>query len=329
MKKKDSIVYYVIIFALAQLAWMGLLALWIYIYVSNYIIFEQVGDQLSPQITIDTPNALVFAGGIVLIAGIATGMSILIRNLGAQINLNKMYDNFIANITHELKSPLASIQLYLQTLKSRSVPKEKQNEFLQSMLHDAKRLQKLIDSILEISALEQKRVAHNFEVYEFGNLFNKLLNGSKKQYRLDDKSFTIKGNPGIMCVVDPNAIKIVIDNLVDNAIKYSNKEIKIDVKLSHLGNKAQMKFVDNGIGVPINEQKNIFKKFYRIYRKDIPNLKGTGLGLYWVKSIMKVHGGKINISSDGIGKGTTFVLELPVFEESGQRSLKKLLNFNK
>ena len=168
MKKRNSLVYYVIIFAIAQLAWMGLLGLWIYIYVSNYIIFEQVGDQLSPQITIDTPNALVFSGGIVLIVAIATGMSILIRNLGVQLNLTRMYDNFIANITHELKSPLASIQLFLQTLKSRDVPKEKQNEFLASMLQDTKRLQRLIDSILEISALEQKR---SFILYRKDKLF--------------------------------------------------------------------------------------------------------------------------------------------------------------
>lgn len=329
MKKKDSIVYYVIIFALAQLAWMGLLGLWIYIYVSNYIIFEKVGDQLSPQITIDTPNALVFSGGIVLIVGIATGMSILIRNLGAQINLTKMYDNFIANITHELKSPLASIQLYLQTLKSRTVPEEKQKEFLKSMLQDAKRLQKLIDSILEISALEQKRVAHNFEVYVFGNIFTKLLLGSKKQYKLDDKSFSIEGNPNVKCVIDSNAMKIVIDNLVDNAIKYSINGIKINVKLSYSGNKAQMIFIDNGIGIPIDEQKNIFNKFYRIYRKDIPNLKGTGLGLYWIKSIIKVHQGKIHVVSEGVGRGSMFILEIPIFEESGQRSLRKLLSSNK
>ena len=152
MKKKKPIVYYFSLFVAAQIAWMGLLGLWIYIYVSNYIIIEQVGDQLAPQITIDTPNALVFSGGIVLIIGIAMGMSLLFRNLGIQIKLTQMYDTFIANITHELKSPLASIQLYLQTLNSRDVPKEKQKDFLNSMLNDSKRLQNLIDSILEISA---------------------------------------------------------------------------------------------------------------------------------------------------------------------------------
>ncbi len=329
MKKKNSLVYYVTIFVLAQLAWMGLLGLWIYLYVSNYLIIEKVGDQLAPQITIDTPNAFVFAGGIVLIVSIATGMAILFRNLGIQIKLAKMYDDFIANITHELKSPLASIQLYLQTLNSRKVPEKKQKEFLNSMLKDAKRLQNLIDSILEISALEQKRIAHNFEIYNSGKIFRKLLNDSKTQFILDDEKFATKGNPDVKCIIDPSAIKIVIDNLVDNAIKYSIGEIKIEVDLKLAGNKIVLTFSDNGIGIPAAEHKQIFKKFHRIYRKNIPSVKGTGLGLYLVKGIVKVHGGKISVKSEGTNKGSEFILEFPVYKESGQKYLQKLLNFNK
>ncbi len=329
MKKKNSLVYYIIIFVLAQLAWMGLLGLWIYFYVSNYLIIEKVGDQLAPQITIDTPNALLFAGGIVLIIAIAAGMSILLRNLGVQMKLTKMYDNFIANITHELKSPLTSIQLYLQTLDSRDVPEEKQKEFLNSMLLDAKRLQNLIDSILEISALEQKRIAHNFEIYNSGEIFRKLLIELKSQLKLDEDSFAVKGNPDAKCIIDPGAIKIVLDNLLDNAIKYSIEEIKIVVDLKLEGKIIILIISDNGIGIPIEEQKQIFKKFHRIYRNDIPNVKGTGLGLYLVKGIVKVHGGKISVKSEGINKGSKFILEFPVYKESGQKYLQKLLNLKK
>jgi len=329
IKEKNSLVFYVTIFILAQIAWLGLLGLWIYFYVSNYLIIEKVGDQLSPQITIDTPNALLFAGGIVLIVAIATGIAILFRNLGLQINLNKMYDNFIDNITHELKSPLASIQLYLQTLESREVPKEKQEEFINCMLQDAKRLQNLIDSILEISALEQKRIAHNFEIYNSSVIFKKILNDSKNQFKINDDNFIVIGDPNVKCIIDPDAIKIIIDNLVDNAVKYSTDETKIEVDLKSMGNKIVLTFLDNGIGIPVSEQKYIFNKFHRIYRKDIPNVKGTGLGLYWVREIIKVHGGKINVKSEGINKGSKFILEFPVYKESGQKYLNKLLNLNK
>ncbi|MEN8193423.1 MAG: HAMP domain-containing sensor histidine kinase [Bacteroidota bacterium] len=326
MKKKNSLVFDITIFILGQLAWMVLLGLWIYLYVSNYLIFEQVGDKLAPQITIDTPNALIFSGGIVLMVAIAVGMSILFRNLGAQIKFTKMYDNFIANITHELKSPLTSIQLYLQTLNSRNVPIEKQKEFLDSMIKDSKRLQKLIDSILEISALEQKRIAHNFEIYNADEVFKRLLNESKIQFKLKDESFIVTGNISTKCIIDPSAIKIAIDNLVDNSIKYSENNVIIKVELSSVNNKIIIKLSDNGIGIPAEEHKRIFKKFHRIYRKDIPNVKGTGLGLYLVKEIMKIHRGKITIQSEGINKGSKFILELPAYDENGQKRLRKLLS---
>lgn len=327
--KKDSLVFYVIIFILAQIAWMCLLGLWIYFYVSNYIIISKVGDQLAPQIKIDTPNALLFAGGIILIAAIATGIAILFRNLGLQIKLTKMYDNFIDNVTHELKSPLASIQLYLQTLSSREVPEEKQREFIDSMLQDARRLQNLINSILEISALEQKKVAHNFEVYNSDNIINKLLNESKIQFKLDDTSFIVSGKLDVDCVIDQYAVKIIFDNIIDNAIKYSSGPTKIDVELFRSGNKIVIEFSDNGIGIPITEQKNIFKKFHRIYRDDIPSVKGTGLGLYWVYEIMKAHGGKISGQSKGNGFGSKFILEFPVYKKAGHKYLQKLLNLSK
>lgn len=325
MKTKRPLVYYISFFVVAQVAWMCLLGLWIYFYVSNYIIIEQVGDQLAPQITIDTPNALVFSGGIVLIIAIAVGMSLLFRNLGVQIKLTKMYDTFIANITHELKSPLASIQLYLQTLNSRDVPKEKQKEFLESMLQDSKRLQNLIDSILEISALEQKRVAHNFQIYKSGEIFRKLLIDSKTQFKISDDHFVINGNPDVNCVIDISAIRIVFDNLIDNAVKYSVNKVSIETELKTLGNKIILTFKDNGIGIPSEEQKLIFKKFHRIYRKDIPSVKGTGLGLYMVKGIIKVHGGKIFVKSDGIDKGSLFIIELPIYKGNNQKYLSSLL----
>jgi len=329
INKKNSLVFYIAIFVLAQIAWMSLLGLWIYFYVSNYLTISKVGDQLSPQITIDTPNALVFAGGIVLIVAIATGIAILFRNLGIQIKLTKMYDNFIDNITHELKSPLASIQLYLQTLDSREVPKEKQKEFLQSMLQDSKRLQNLIDSILEISALEQKRISHNFEIFTSGEIFRKLLYDSKKQFKIENNNFIISGDPKVKCIIDQAAIKIVIDNLIDNAKKYSTGLIRINADMKLSRNKFILTITDMGIGIPVEEQKQIFNKFHRIYRKDIPNVKGTGLGLYWVREILKNHGGKISVKSEALNKGSEFILEFPAFINSPPKNLHRLLNSKK
>jgi signal transduction histidine kinase len=285
MRKRHSLLYHIFIFVLAQIAWLLLLGIWIYWYVTNYIIFEQVGDQLSPQISYEGVNILAFVGGIILLVSISFGMSMTFRHLNIQLKLTNLYDNFIANITHELKSPLSSIQLYLETLLTRDVPVEKRREFYELMIKDAGRLKNLIDSILEISALEQKK--------------------------------------------DKAAFKIVIDNLVDNSIKYSTEKPLIKIRLSSSPKFFIMEFEDSGIGIPLNEQKKVFTKFHRIYGKNVPNVKGSGLGLYWVKEIIKNFGGSISVSSEGSQKGSTFRIELPIYDTTKQRYINKLLELTR
>lgn len=323
MKKRHTFIYHISIFVIAQLFWLMLLGLWIYWYVSNYIIFQKVGDKLSPQIIYDGTNVVALVGGIVLLVAISFSMSLIFRHLSVQLKLTKLYDNFIASITHELKSPLSSIQLYLETLNTREVPRAKQKEFIGMMMKDAVRLKNLINSILDISALEQKKVPHSYEIYNTGLMLNTILNETAEQFNLRGDSFTIDGNADCECLADKNSLKIVFDNLTDNAIKYSPSGVKISIYYEYTGKKITILFKDSGIGLPITEQKKIFNKFYRIYNQNIPNVKGTGLGLYWVKEIIKNHSGKISAYSEGINKGTTFRIELPVYHESKKFSFKK------
>jgi signal transduction histidine kinase len=329
MKKPRSLFYHISIFALAQIAWLLLLGIWIYWYVSNYIIFEKVGDQVSPQLIYDVVNLVPFIGGIVLLVGISIGMSLIFRHLNVQLRLHKLYDNFIANVTHELKSPLSSIQLYLETLNSRNVPAEKQKEFYTLMLKDSNRLKYLIDSILEISALEQKNIAHNFHIYNAGDEILNLTKETILQFNLPESSITYEGNANCRFVIDKNALKIVFNNLVDNAIKYSLERPKIILKMKCNLKKVIIEFTDNGIGLASENQKKIFNKFHRIYNKDIPSVKGTGLGLFWSKEIIKKHGGTISASSEGKNKGTTFKIELPIYKSSKVRYINKLLRRSK
>ncbi len=312
MRRRYSLAYNLAIFILAQIVWLALLGLWIYWYVSNYLIFEKVGEKVSPQIVIDTPNVFPFVGGIVLLVGLSFSMVLIFRHLNVQIRLTRLYDNFIANITHELKSPLSSLQLYLETLNTRNVPPDKQKEFLEQMIRDTARLQKLINTILEISALESRKNKANFEVYNCCEILNRLLKESAEQFRLKEDTIKFNCTANANISIDVSAVKMVIDNLIDNSIKYSTDELKINVSVKTTLNKVEISFTDNGIGIPFKEQKNIFQKFYRIYDADIPNVKGTGLGLYWVKEIIRNHKGKISVKSEGKGKGTTFIIELPI-----------------
>ncbi|MCK5087826.1 MAG: HAMP domain-containing histidine kinase [Melioribacteraceae bacterium] len=328
MKKRHSLFYHILIFVLAQLAWLGLLGLWIYWYVSNYLILEKVGDQLSPKIDIDTPNVLVFVGGIVLIVALAFGVSIIFRNLSVQIKITKLYDNFIANITHELKSPLSSIQLYLETLKEKHVSDKKREEFITLMLKDTSRLNNLINSILEISALEQKKIAYNYEIYSADSVFQELINGSIEQFNLPRNAISIAADADCGCVIDINAFRIVINNLIDNAVKYSKDSVVLSFNISRNGSNLMLSVCDNGIGILEKDQKNVFDKFNRIYNRDVPTVKGSGMGLYWVKEIIKYHGGKIIVTSEGLGFGTCFIIKLPVYQRSKKHFINKLLKLS-
>ncbi len=325
-KRNHSLLFIITVFVFAQLAWMGLLGMWIYWYVANYLIIEQVGEKLAPQIVIDSPNVGIFVGGILLIVGIATIMSLIFRNLTVQMKLTRLYDNFIANITHELKSPLSSLQLYLDTFNEKEISKEKQYEFLNLMLRDANRLNKLIDSILEISRLEQKRVAHDYHIHYADETIRKIIKKSVEHFRLPNNAVTITGEAKINCLIDNEAIQIVFDNLTDNAIKYSRNLVEIRVNLAATDKKIIIEFGDKGIGISQRDLKKVFNKFQRLESRLMPSVKGTGLGLYWVKQIIRYHHGKIYAFSEGENKGTTFRIELPVLHKSKKSLLKSLTN---
>jgi signal transduction histidine kinase len=325
MKKSRSQGLLVSAFVLAQLAWMGLLGLWIYWYVSNYLIFKQVGDRLSPRIVINSPNVFIFVNGIVLIVAIAVAIFFFFRHLSIQLKLTNLYDNFIANVTHELKSPLSSIQMYLETLDLKDVPAEKRKEFLGLMMKDAQRLKKNVNSILEVTRLEQKNIAHNFQVYNTGTVIPQLMNDSVEQFRINNSSVKFEGTTSGKCVIDKDAMQIVFDNLTDNAIKYSTQQVEILVKLYQTRKRIVIEFYDKGIGIESKNQKKIFNKFQRINNNNIPNVKGTGLGLFWVKEIIKFHGGKISVVSEGNDKGSCFRVELPIYQTSRKFYINSLL----
>ena len=333
MKKIGSLFSSILIFVLAQVAWFSLLGLWIYWYVSNYIIFEYVGENAPPQIISDSTNVFALVSGIVLLVFISVGMSLIFVYLNRQMNINKLYDNFIASVTHELKSPLSSIQLYLETINSRDVPLQKQKEFISIMMKDTGRLNDLINSILHLSGIEQKKMVrnypHDYQIYRANEIFPELLKKSKEKFHLSSGSVNIHENLDCLCVIDSNWFDIVFYNLFDNAIKYSTKNVRIDISLSNTLKKIYIEFSDNGIGIIQKDQKKIFNKFQRIENPQSPNVKGTGLGLYWVNEIVKYHGGKIQVLSGGNETGTTFTITLPVYQSSKKRYIKSLLKISR
>jgi two-component system phosphate regulon sensor histidine kinase PhoR len=307
------------IFVLAQVAWFALLGLWIYWYVSNYMIFVKVNERISPQFVFSAKNIAALVGGIVLLVAVASAFVLIFSRLSQQMKITRMYDNFIANVTHELKSPLASIQLYLETLSSREVPPEKRAEFLGLMMKDTERLYALIHSILEISGLEDKRSVYQPKVYRGDSLVFGLVEEAMDQFQLPRESVRITGKAPCACRADRRALKVVFNNLFDNAIKYTQGPVHLSVSLQCTPKCLVVEVTDQGIGISPQDQKEVFKKFARLYNPDSPTVKGTGLGLYWVREIIRHHRGRVHVMSEGRNKGTTFRIELPVVPGSRRR----------
>lgn len=325
MRKSRALSHPVFIFVTAQLAWFLMIGLWIYRYVVNNMIYQQVSEQVPRRLISETVNIVALVGGLILMVSVSVAMSLIFRHLTIQLKLTHMYDNFIANVTHELKSPLSSIQLYLETLESRNVPQHKEQEFYKLMAKDTGRLQSLIDTILNISGLEQKKQIFNYQVVPAGETLRSLMEETIAQFKMPKGSILISGDAPCLCVMDRNAIRIVFDNLMDNAIKYSKTLPDIVINLSCTSKHATVEFRDHGIGISHEDQKQLFQKFHRIYHGDVPNVKGTGLGLYWVKEIIRTHGGRIHVQSEGSGRGTAFFIELPIYRSTKKRYIDNLL----
>ncbi len=317
--------YHVFVFVIAQIAWLSLLGLWIYRFVSSQLILNQVGEHIATGAMSKGANVFTLVSGCVLFVAVSLSMSLIFRYFTVQFRMTQLYDNFIANVTHELKSPLASIQLYLETLETRNVPKSKQNEFVGIMIKDATRLQSLIGTILEIAGLEQKKLIYQCEVYEAESIVRALLQETADRFKLSEDAITITGEAHCDCVIERNAFQILLDNLADNAIKYSEWPVKIDVYMECTARKINLTFRDHGIGISTQDQKRVFNKFFRALRSDMPSVKGSGLGLYWVKEIVKYHGGDISVSSEGLDRGASFLIELPIYRISKKRYLNNLL----
>lgn len=329
MKKQHPLFYHILVFVLAQLAWFSLLGLWIYWYVTNHILISKVGQDLPAQLIPDASNLFTLISGLILLVVVSVGMSMIFIYLTRQVQLTRLYDNFIANVTHELKSPLASIQLYLETIRTRNVNPERQNDFFGLMLKDVDRLNRLINSILYMSGLESKKTAmrypHDYHIYNAETIIPELISESAAQQKIPEEAMEISGNLPCRCVIDRNWMRIVFDNLFDNARKYSPQTLKLTIKLSCKQQRILIEVIDQGAGIPLTQVKKIFNKFYRIDREDSPSVKGTGLGLFWVRQIIKNHGGKVSASSKGLNQGTTFRIELPVYKISRKRYVRNLL----
>jgi len=253
---------------------------------------------------------VIFFGAIV--AGLVLNTIFLVR----EIRRNEQHDSFINAVTHELKTPIASIRLYLETLQRRDVAEEQRREFYQRMLVDTERLMGTVEQVLKAGAVAQRKVSKQRIPVDFHSVVQECVDLARARHHLlpeqlaYQKPLSQNGSSGVLG--DPDELHTAVTNLLDNAVKYSPNGVHITVEMeSPDAEHVVLRVCDRGVGIPPNELKRIFRRFYRVRQRGRPRVKGTGLGLFIVRSIARNHGGKVFAHSDGADRGTTVTLELP------------------
>jgi len=252
--------------------------------------------------------------GILFFGAITAGLVLNTIFLLREIRRNEQHDSFINAVTHELKTPIASIRLYLQTLQHRAVDEAQRHEFYQFMLDDTDRLMGTVEQVLKAGMAGHKRSAPQRISIDFGGLVRECVDVARNGRHLQAEAlrFESSNGSGLMVEGDPEELRTAISNVLDNAIKYSGERVDVSVRIDALDEKrVSMRVRDHGVGLPQHELKRIFRRFYRVPNRALAQVKGTGLGLFIVRAIAKKHGGRVFAQSQGEGLGTTVVLELP------------------
>lgn len=249
---------------------------------------------------------LIFLG--LVVAGVVVYLTLSIK----AINLTRRQSNFIDSVTHELKSPIASLKLYLQTLAKRPVSPEEQAEFYKSMLDDVERLDNLINHILTAARLDRLDIAETAERIQLPDLLQSVAQQIRSRYRISEDTITLDLVP---CEVSGNRmdIALIFSNLIDNAIKYADTESpQCHVQSEYLAARglAVVRISDNGPGIPRKLQRKIFGRFVRLGTELERKTPGTGLGLYIARTLAQRWRGKIQILAAS-SSGTTFEVTLP------------------
>ena len=252
--------------------------------------------------------------GIIFFFLIIAGLVVYTVFLVREIHKNEQQDSFLNAVTHELKTPIASLRLYLETLQSRQLTEAQHQEFYRIMLEDTDRLLGTVEQILKAGEARHASSKKNWEKVDFSTIVRETVELTRLRHHLvpGDLQFAGLAEDKIYLRGNPLELRTAVFNLVENAIKYSGekKEIEVDLLTPDIDT-ILLRVRDKGVGIPHPELKRIFKRFYRVASSATGRVKGTGLGLFIVRSIARRHGGDAFAESEGTGRGSTFTLRLP------------------
>lgn len=312
LSKFRTIFHPIFVFVGVQIAWIILMGVWINWYLKNRRDFADFAKSIKPELFAPDLNWVILLEGCFLMIVILGGVLLIFVFWGKQARLNRLQSNFVSSVSHELKSPLASIQLYLETMKLQKVSPEETRDFIDMMLTDTERLSGLIDNILEASRTDPKGLQLHFQPVGLKPFLDEVMEGYQRRFAEKGIQVNLDVPECPSLQLDKRAMKMVFNNLIGNALRYSSKGSPFTIRVRENGKYCDIDFIDAGMGLSEKDRKKVFGKFYRVQNKQTQNIEGAGLGLYITREIVKNHKGKIKVTSEGIGKGSTFTVSLPV-----------------
>ncbi len=256
--------------------------------------------------------------GVITFAIIIAGIILYTVFLVLEIRRNEQHDSFINAVTHELKTPIASIRLYLETLQSREVGDEQRREFYGVMLADVDRLQGTVEQVLKAGIASHKRSRNARVRINLASLVADAVELARLRHHLpSDALRLVAAGTDLFVRGDPDDLRTIITNLLDNAVKYSRETVDVTVEVAApTPATVWVRVRDRGVGIPKRQLRRVFNRFYRVQARGLRHVKGTGLGLYIARTLARQQGGSVYAESDGEGRGATFTLQLPRLQVS-------------
>ena len=253
---------------------------------------------------------VVYFFGTLLFLLLIGGLGLMVVLLVREVRLNERQSNFVSAVTHELKTPVASLKLYLDTLQMRDLPDSRREEFYGTMRQDLDRLHATINSVLDAARYTGRAVLDPHPL-DLARLVRRSIDLTRTRYQLPAESFAYEGPQSMTVMADAAALETAVLNLLDNAVKYSRERVKVEVDLDGGDGLARLRVRDKGVGISRAHLRLIFNRFYRIGSEVLRSRTGTGLGLFIVQSIVKRHKGTVWADSAGPDRGSTFTISLP------------------
>lgn len=312
--------YVLVVYVLLQFVWWAYMLfnlnneihlLKLELIANSFSSIEQIAEQ---QAELDSKLyarwVMIIGEGVVFFSLLAFGIYRVRKTFRQEIALSRQQQNFLLSVTHELKTPLASNKLFLQTLEKHELSKEKQAEIIKKAISDVDRLNNLVDNILLSARIENGEMLLQKENYSLSELTQSVIENSG-QLAFNKNRINVQTIKDTNLNLDKNAFSSILLNLIENAFKYSPAESKVTIEIDQKENKALLRVKDEGIGMSEYDKKHAFDKFYRSGNEETRNTKGTGLGLFIVKNLVQWHKGAIRILNNQ-PKGTIFEIQFPI-----------------